>query len=202
MAAAKSKAQKLKIKRITRGRPRKEGAPRHPCGKIIQEWSKRESEQEAVSVAVEAAKRVHGIERKPNDALAGYTLGRIFLDGKIDEEQRKAGDEYAEIMARYYATVGVPFPSPRAQSLFSIKGHDGEITEELAKRARRASNRMMEMERILLSCIDGPQVKRTMFNVCIMDYEHLRAMPGQQMLWLRRGLTAIKNAREVREKAA
>jgi hypothetical protein len=94
-------------------------------------------------------------------------------------------------MARYYSAVGVPFPSARAQNLHSIKGFGGETTIEQARRARAASNKMMELEGVLLRCQDGPRVKSTVFNVCVMDYEGMRTMPEAQLLWLKRGLNAL-----------
>lgn len=190
-----SKAAKLRAKRATRGagRPRKENVERYPSGDI----KRHETEKEVLSVAMEARKRIHGLSE--NNALAGYTLGRMFLDGSVSEEQRKAGDEYAEIISRYHRTVGIPAPSARAQSLFSVKGHDGEVSESLAKRARDASNRMMEVTGILLRCEDGPQVKGIVHNLCVMDYDHLRGMGPQQLLWLKRGLNALIKARELRE---
>jgi len=194
MAAAK--AQKLRMKRASRGagRPRKENVERFPSGKI----KPFETEKENMSVAIEARKRIHHMTAANDETAksqhAGYTLGRIYLDGKISKEQLEAGDEYAEVMARYHRLVGIPFPSARAQSLFSIKGHDGEVSEDHASRARRATNKMMELQTILLDCVDGPQVKTTIHNVAVMDYENLRGMPDQQMLWLKRGLNAlIKN---------
>lgn len=202
MAAAK--AARLRIKRATRGagRPRKEGVERFPGGKI----KPFETEKDNMSVAIDARRRIHGMKAANDDTvksqLAGYTLGRIFLDGKITEEQRQAGDEYAEIIARYHRLVGIPFPSARAQSLFSIKGHDGDVTESMADRARKATNKMMEMHRVLLNCIDGPQVKTTIHNCVVMDYEHLRGMPDQQMLWLRRGLSALIAHKGIAKSAA
>lgn len=195
-----SKAARLKQKRINRGRPRKEGAERHPCGKIKQEWSQRESEQDAMSVALVARGKIHGLNE--NNALAGYTLGRIFLDGNISQHQREAGDEYAEDMARYYRLTGIPFPSARAQSVGGIRGSDGEVSQNLADAARRASNRMMELEGILLRCEEGPQVRTTVKNVCLMDIEGMRMMPERQMLWLRRGLDALHVAKHLRMSAA
>ncbi|MGO7969345.1 hypothetical protein ACC720_39650, partial [Rhizobium ruizarguesonis] len=66
-----------------------------------------------------------------------------------------------------------------------------------ADRARKASNRMMALQAILLRCPDGPQVRSMVYNVTLMDYEHLRQMPPQQLLWLRRWLTALRGARAV-----
>lgn len=195
-----AKAQKLRIKRALRtaGRPRKENVERFPGGKI----KPFETEKENMSVVIDARKRMHGANMNVESPLAGYTLGRIFLDGKITEEQRQAGDEYAEIIARYHRLVGIPFPSPRAQSLFSIKGHDGEVTADMASRARSATNKMMELHGVLLSCVDGPQVRSTIHSVTVMDLEHLRGMPDQQMLWLRRGLSALNKHKGIAKSAA
>lgn len=195
-----SKAEKLKQKRISRGRPRKAGAERHPCGKINQNWSQHESEQDAMSVAIVARGKIHGLNE--NNALAGYTLGRIFLDGKISQHHLEAGNEYAEDMARYYRLTGIPFPSARAQSVGGVRGSDGEVSQSRADAARRASNRMMELEGVLLRCDDGPQVKTTVRNVCLLDIETLRLMPEQQLLWLRRGLEALHVAKHLRKSAA
>lgn len=184
-----SKAAKLRAKRIARlgGRPRKEDVDRYPSGKI----KPSETEKETLSVGIAARKTHHGDKCASRDANAGYVIGRLYLDGRITETQKSAADEYAEAMARYYSLVGIPFPSPRAQVLFSIKGHDGEISSQMADRARRATNRMMELEGILLRCKDGPQVKTTVFNACIMDNEALRFMPDRQLMWLQTGLDEI-----------
>jgi len=180
------------------GRPRKQNVERYPSGDI----KRSETQREVMSVAIDARRRVDGWGDKVSDETvkspyAGYTLGRIFLDGRITEEQRKAGDEYAEIHARYRRLVGLPAPSARAQSLFSIKGHEGEESETVTQKARKASNAMMEVEGILLRCVDGPQVKQLIFNLAVMDYEHLRGVGEQQLLWIRRGLTALANRKQL-----
>jgi hypothetical protein len=183
------------------GRPRKQGE-RYPSGDI----KRSETQKEAMSVAIEARRRIDGWSAKVTDEtvkspFAGYTLGRMFLDGRITEEQRKAGDEYAEIISRYHRLTGIPFPSARAQSLFSVKGHDGEQSDSVTDKARRASNAMMEAIGILLRCDDGPQVRALVHNLTVMDYEHLRGMGEQQMLWLRRGLTALANRKQLPKQA-
>ncbi|MDV4166206.1 hypothetical protein R1538_34720 [Rhizobium leguminosarum] len=180
------------------GRPRKQNVERYPSGDV----KRSETQREAMSVAIEARRRIDGWGTKVTDEtvkspFAGYTLGRIFLDGKITEEQRKAGDEYAEIHARYRRLVGLPAPSARAQSLFSIKGHDGDENETITQKARKASNAMMEVEGVLLRCVDGPQIKQLIFNVSVMDYDHLRGVGEQQLLWIRRGLTALAKRKQL-----
>lgn len=191
---AGSKAAKRRHKG---GRPRKEGVERFDCGKI----KPGETEREIKSVALEARMRIHlgvndnsdeAARKKASSEFMGYTLGRIFLDGNITEGQRKAGDAFGEAMARFYSLTGIPFPSARAQSLFSVKGHDGEVTDSMANRARKASNKMMELTGVLLQCTDGPQVRQTILNVVVMDLDHLRKMPPQQMRWLKRGLDRLQ----------
>jgi hypothetical protein len=189
-----SKASKLRVKRAARGagRPRKENVERFPSGKI----KPSETEKETISVAIEARKRMNGwddktADTKAKDPRAGYVLGVLYLDGKITEDQLSAGDEYALAIARYHSLTGIQFPSARAQSLFSIKGHDGEVSESLAQRAREASLKMMALHGVLLQCVDGPQVRSTIHNCAVLDLENLRGMPSQQLLWLRRGLSAL-----------
>lgn len=186
-----SKAERIRIKRASKaGRPRKVDVARYPGGQI----KHGETEREVRSVAIAARQRRHFAGATGVDAgspLAGYTLGRMFLDGKLTAHEREAGDEYARQMARYYSLTGIPFPSVRAQSLFSVKGFEGETTAERMRAARSATNRMMALEGVLLNLPEGPRVKSTVFNVCVMDYEVLRTMPEPQLAWLKRGLTEL-----------
>lgn len=181
-----SKASRLRVKRAVRaGRPEKEGVERYPGGQIRHS----ETEKEVKAVAIEARKRIHGLDT--SSVFAGYVGGRLFLDGRISECEREAGDRYAEMMVRYYRLVGIPAPSARAQSLFAVKGHDGDISEELVKRARSASDQMMKLEGILLRLEDGPRVKTTVFNTFVLDLDVMRTMSDTQLSWLRRGLQEI-----------
>lgn len=175
-------------RRSSAGRPPKEGAERFPSGQIKPSWT----EKEARSVVVEARQRLHGANMNESP-LAGYTLGRIRLDGHITDDQLAAGDAYAEAIARYHRLTGIPFPSARAQTLFSIHGHEGDISADKANRARQASNKMMELTGLLLRCEDGPQVRGMVYGICVMDYDHMRSMKGQQISWLKSGLSALKN---------
>lgn len=86
------KATKVKTGRVNKGggRPRKENVERFPCGKI----KPFETEKENISVAISARRRIHGFGRTVDDEtvkspFAGYTLGRMFLDGLITAEQRQ-----------------------------------------------------------------------------------------------------------------
>lgn len=182
-----SHAERLRIKRrASAGRPRKEGVERYPGGQIRHS----ETEKEVKAVAIEALKRVHGVDYHAS-GYSGYTLGRMFLDGKVTECERAAGDEYARHMSRYYMLTGVQFPSARAQDLHRMNGFGGETTPEQAKNAREAANKMMELEGVLLRLPDGPRVKTTVFNLCVLDLEGMRTMPDTQLAWLKRGLNEL-----------
>lgn len=189
-----SKLQKIRTpkRRSSAGRPPKPDMDRFPSGKIRPS----ETEKETLMVAISARKRMNGWndntpDSKAKDEKAGYVLGVLFLDGKITEEQLEVGNEYALAISRYHSLTGVAFPSARAQSLFSIKGHDGEISQDRADRARNATNLMMKLYTTLQMCTDGPQVRQTVHNCAVMDYENLRSMSKQQTLWLTRGLRAL-----------
>lgn len=190
------KLGKPQIKRKSqRGRPPKQDVERYPGGKV----KPSETQKETLSAAMWGRKNVHKLET--DSPFAGYTLGRMFLDGKITDEERKAGEYYADCMARYYSSVGIPHPSPRAQNFGTIRGHDGEVSESQQTRARRASNKMMELEGLLCSLPSGRQVKTTVFNLCVMDYENMRSMPLAQLLWLKDGLRALRMHQCLREAA-
>ena len=174
------------------GRPRKQGAERYPGGQIKHDYRRDETERDVLSTVIDMRQRQHSLDEKDaRSALAGFVLGRMRLDKAINEVEFEAGQRYAGDMARYYRLVGIPAPSPRAQSLFSVKGHDGDMTQQQADNARAASNRMMELEGVLLRLADGPRVKTTVFNVCVMDFDNLRDMPSHMFGWLHCGLRAL-----------
>lgn len=182
-------------RRSSAGRPPKEGAERFPSGQIKPEWT----EKQAKSVAIEARQRVHQVANCNGEKEeAGYTAGRMCLDGKITEAQLKAGNEYAEMMVRYYRSVGYAMPSARAQSFGQVRGHDGEETDDQHTKARNAANEMIRVEGLLLQCTSGPQVKSTIYNLFVMDMEALRLMSLRQLGWLRCGLDALIRDQDLR----
>lgn len=181
-----SKASKLRIKRMQRaGRPRKEGVDRYPSGQIRHE----ERERDVKQVAMAARMNIHKLDT--NSVFAGYTLGRLFLDGRITDWEREAGDEYASWMSRFYGIVGYQFPSARAHSLFSISGFGSETSPERARMAREMSTKAQSLEGILLQRAFGPQIRSTVYNTCLLDLEIMRTMPATQLDWLKTGLKEI-----------
>lgn len=181
-----------KSSRRKAGRPRIEGAERYPGGQVNHKWREDHNEKDAQSVAIKARKRVHGLKEKDAKSQhAGSVLGRIFIDEKITDAQREAGERFAEDMARYYALYGLPFPSARAQNIFSVKGFGGEESESKVDAAKKVTSKILAINDELVKRPNYAQVKSTLFNVCVMDYDHLRAMPDAQFAYLRAGLRAL-----------
>ena len=174
------------------GRPRNQDAERYPGGQIKHDYRAEESERDTMGTVIEMRQRRYGLsDEDAKKDLAGFVLGRMRIDRAINDVELKAGERYALDMARYYWLTGIAPPSPRAQSLFSVAGHEGDISAERAAQAREASNRMMKLEGLLLRLPNGPRVKTTVFNVCFMDMDNLRDMPSHMFGWLHCGLRAL-----------
>src|SRR5690349_23602138 len=135
----RTKAAKLKAKR---GRPRLPTTEREPNGRKSRRMDAVTMREETAISEMPAVQRrirqdnilpfkdksgkLHTAEMQAMDPRRGYVLGLLFLDGTITEAQHEAGIRYAEDMARYYGLTGVPFPSPRAQNLFAVRGEASE----------------------------------------------------------------------------
>lgn len=186
--------------RIRRGRKRivniarTHGDPskRPSRAKSAQDAAQRETEREAMEVAVMArAKHTSLPEALAKQPFAGSVLGLMHFDRHFTDNQFEAGKRYGEDAARYYHAVGIPFPSVRAFNMFSIRGHDGEVTEDKAKAAKEASNKIMAIERVLLCLDGGPLVKRKTFEVCVLDDHSAREWTKFTISYVRRGLQAL-----------
>jgi hypothetical protein len=145
-----------------------------------------------MEVAVTARARhtslAEALARQP---FAGSVLGLMHFDRHFTDNQYEAGKRYAEDAARYYHAVGIPFPSVRAFDMFSIRGHDGDVSEDRAKAAREASNKIMMIEKTLLSLDGGPLVKRKTYEVCVLDERSAREWTPFTISYVRRGLQAL-----------
>lgn len=168
------------------GRPRLDGE-RYPSGKR----KPIETENDIKSVAIAAAERVHGIKTDGKEGFHGYTLGRMYLDGKVSLPELEIGNWYCEQIAKYHSLTGVPFPSARAQDLFAVRGEAGEVTKSRSEAARRASELNSELIMALCKCDNGAQVRITVYNVCVMDVEGMRMMPAHQVEMLKTGLRRL-----------
>jgi hypothetical protein len=153
--------------------------------------------------ATEARQRVFGVSKADAPTIyAGSVLGRLYLDNKLGirdpkekgvaEFRRDAGDRYAMDMARYYMLTGIQHPCPKAQNVLAVRGDDGDVSEERAASARKASNRMMSLERCLGAAdMQGRPVTSSVKSVCIMDTETARGWHESQLRHLVRGLDAL-----------
>lgn len=196
---ARSRNQKLAIKR---------GRPKLAASMNSREPNGRPSRRKERTVLLEmdamntvAATRIRHMGLKGEDAFnlaidprRGYLLGRIFLDGTISHRQHEAGLRYAEDMARYYGLTGTPFPSPRAQDLFAVRGSGGEDSASKGERAREARQKMNALRGALLACGDintGRKVEHTVKLVCVEDIDERRELNPPMKAWLVRGLNSL-----------
>lgn len=195
---ARTRAAKRLAKR---GRPKLAANmnTREPNGRLSRRNERTELlEHEMISTV--AATRVRHLSIVGNDAMEkaanpryGYLLGRIRMDGKITEEQHDAGQRYSEDMARYFGLTGVPFPSAKAQNLFSVRS-DGDEPQGKGEAAKKARAQMIALRSKLLACGDintGRHVIHTVNAVCVEDLDHLRDLNAPMMAWLKAGLNAL-----------
>lgn len=188
---ARTAAAKRKSKQ---GRPRLPAVEREENGRLSRRKlsifvRKQESAKKVREVARAARSRVYGVPEKQSERPeAGYALGRLFLAGHIDKDQLDAGDKFAEDHARYYGLTGIPFPSPRAQDLFRVKGAPGPDRPLAAK---SAANAVMRAE-MALGMVDraGRPVMTTTKRVCVLDDDENILHP-YTLFMLRKGLDAL-----------
>jgi hypothetical protein len=201
MPKAKTKAQRLRLKR---GRPRLPATDREPNGQPSRRIASttNRSQENIMNVAIARRIREHEFETRKDgkpgkiltiqqaiDPKRGYALGLLNLDGKITTQQHDIGLKVAKDMARYYGLTGVPFPSARAQTLFSVHS-DGEDSDARGQAARRARDKMVAIRACLLSVGDidtGRRVYRTVMSVAVEDMPATAHMLDN----LRRGLNKV-----------
>jgi hypothetical protein len=196
MPKAKTKAQRLRLKR---GRPRLPATDREPNGQRSRRIASvtNRDQDENMNVAIARRIREHAIDNPGKiltlhqaiDPRRGYALGRLLLDGRITAQQHDIGFKVGEDMARYYGLTGVPFPSARAQNLFSVHS-DGEDSDARGKAARRARDKMVAIRACLLSVGDidtGRRVYRTVMSVVVEDMPATAHMLDH----LRKGLNKV-----------
>lgn len=197
---ARSKAQKLALKR---GRPRLPANEnsREPNGRLSRRHDRLQvvdAEEVRDTIETAARTRMRHFNLKTVEAATdprqGYVLGRMLLDGTVNQRQHDAGCRYAEDMARYYGLTGVPFPSAHAQNLFAVRSTGGEDSEARAERAREARKRMTALRSVLLACGDintGRRVEHTVKLICVEDIAERRHLNPPMKAWLVYGLNAL-----------
>lgn len=141
MAAAKSKAQKLKTKRIMRGRPCKEGVARNDNGRISRADN---PESPADIVAKETRMRLFGLTKEEaSQPQANSVVGRLMLSGEITGEQYEAIDRFIRNHQSYMKAINAPdsLKVPGASSGIGDDEADTEwrlTVERKYKEARRS----------------------------------------------------------------
>ena len=201
---ARTAAAKLRLKR---GRKLLLATEREPNGRQSRRIASTEvrdevMEAETMETALAARVRLYSIKgsksepaiQRARDPRHGYVLGRLWLDGIINQAQHDAGVKYAEEMSRFFGLMGIAFPSARAQNLFAVRGMSGEADDDEVRAAARARARMIELRALLLKCGDidtGRRVEHTVKAICLLDMDNLRTMNAAMRAWLVRGLNAL-----------
>jgi hypothetical protein len=119
----------------------------------------------------------------------GTELGRLLLNGAIDEAMYAAGKRWAEQATKYHGVIGiVPLKSSSAEG--GSWGHqpdpDSPNGQDIAEGDRRAMKAHFAADAVLVAC--GPGVRVTVRRVC-----EDRQMPGgyEELLNLRIGLLRL-----------
>lgn len=200
MAQARTRGEKLRRKR---GRALLPAVEREPNGKKSRRQASKqeqENEMQAAAIATAKAQRVKlGVpESIALDPRLGYELGRLFIFRVVHKQrQLEAGQRYAQDMARYYGLTGIGFPSARAQNLFNVRGHDGDI-DSRAEAAKAARAKMAALRDVLLSTDDIQTGRNVLRIVNAVVVEDVPCMPGWER-WLLRGLNRLANHYGIQE---
>ncbi|WP_409361579.1 hypothetical protein ACRPOS_000990 [Bartonella heixiaziensis] len=93
-------------KRAKRGRPRIKGCAREPNGRISRAKTPREPVNQ---LAIEMRAKRFGltIEEAKNPLAATY-IGRLYLQGEINQDQYDAAQKYLEVRNNYLCAKGLP----------------------------------------------------------------------------------------------
>ena len=135
-----SKAERLKLKRLSRGRAPFPG-PREPNGRLSRTILRPEHEAAATTTAIEARMRLYDLPRaSAAQDLAGTTTGRLVLAGTLARHHHEAAGRYLEILNAYTRAIN-------AKPLYETHPPDDELAgtyEEFCCRAIAAHAAMRE----------------------------------------------------------
>lgn len=148
-----SKAERLRYKRLARGRAMQAG-PREPNGRLDRKWLAAESERSATSVAVEARMRLYGLpEAVARQGEAGTVIGRMRLSGALSQGQYEATLRYVKTVNAYRKAIGSTpdFDEPRDEG-----GGTGASYEEFCRTARTNFDAMQDSLRDLMIELRSP----------------------------------------------
>jgi hypothetical protein len=197
---ARTKAKRIASRR-THPAVNRKALPRTPSGALsrsaerkktedqMTEGEKKAEAREAMSVALGARQRVHGLRKAAAESVeAGSALGRLFLAGMIPRRLYAAGSRYAEDVWAYHMATGIAHPSARAIDYSRVKGRGMDRSAETVK---TITNRyMLGLGAIQQIDKAGRPVETTVRNVVLLDIE-ARDWPPHMIKLLKYGLTAL-----------
>ncbi|WP_330167793.1 hypothetical protein [Bartonella grahamii] len=93
-------------KRAKRGRPRINGCIREPNGRISRAKTPHES-MDKLAIEMRAKRFCLTIEEAKNP-LSGTYIGRLYLQGAINQDQYDAAQKYLEVKNNYLCAKGLP----------------------------------------------------------------------------------------------
>lgn len=184
------------------GRPRKTNVVRDASGK---------SRGEIVdfSVVLNQPHRRGVSKEHRKSELLGYALGRLRFIGEISEDQLRAGNEWAELVRSYAATIGLPHGSPQSGSLLSDSGKPAysfsrdEATHDADSEQKRSASLKSRYDECYETMIQightlsvGRKVLIVTRQVCIQDQDPQPWEVGD----LRLGLNAMARIFKIGER--
>lgn len=130
------------------------------------------------------------------DPMTGYEMGLMVLNGAITRRQHDAATRYAEDIWRHMRMAGIPFPSAKAQNLFSSRGTRSLFeNEDEAYAAGRAKAKAEDINAILLlgqdddgnraySFATGNKIVGAMNEIALQDFaEHHIDPATRKITW-------------------
>lgn len=119
-------------KKRNRTGPKRKAGPREPNGRRERNYVVREQEQSAVSVAIEARKRIFGMtEQQARQQDAATVIGRMHMEGRLSREQVDTATRVLEVRNAWQRAMGVArdFVEPRPETA----GSGQQTPDEWAK---------------------------------------------------------------------
>lgn len=155
------------------GRPRKAGVPREANGRAVRAWAAAETAREAMATAIEARKRVYGLDdRAARDCRAGSLIGRLAIAGIINSEQYNAAQTFDNIRNAYQRAIMAKEDHPQPPPETSLDGSYEEFCDKAIERYETMLNYINDKMKAAM-----PPVSKYGFNMLVRDvyfphYEH------------------------------
>jgi len=169
------------------GRKRKAGVKREASGKV-QRPNRDTAEQEAMSAAMEARRRVFGL--KPHellDQMAGSFVGRLCINEQISVSQYDAAMTFLEDHRNNAIAIAAP-RDPSAMDFNkvqggSLSGENVDFYKRATKRWRDAVSAVQDRQNELR----GGGAVYAALQYCVLEDKELHHLLG----WLREGLNSL-----------